>query len=199
MANTSSVDGRSAFLNEPVQHDHVDYFQSFAQFREKGLPTRLPADREDLIRRDSHLLELESNVHQLQKGSGTAPQVKAAKSRVRSHRANLTRQSLQLYKLEWVRQRRDWKVKTRGKERPLDDENTDLLEILSHVMPEQGRLTQTMVSDKVVSEEERRQTINDPCSLASQDCTTLYRPGEKPVKGVCPVEGCGVEMTRYNP
>lgn len=56
-----------------------------------------------------------------------------------------------------------------------------------------------MVSDKVVSEEERRQAIEDLCSLASQHCTILYRPGEKPVEGVCPVEGCGVEMIRYNP
>ena len=66
-------------------------------------------------------------------------------------------------------------------------------------MPERGRLTRMMVSDKVVSEEERRQAIEDLCSLASQDCTVLYRPGEKPIEGICPVEGCGVEMTRYYP
>ncbi len=199
MANTSSVDGRSAFLNEPAQHDHIDYFQSFAKSREKGLPSRLPADREDAIRRDSQLLEFESKVHRLKKGNGTASQIKAAESKVRGYRATLTKKSLQQYKLEWVRQRRDWKVTTRGKERPNDDEQTDLLGILSRLMPERGRLTQTMVSDKIVSEEERRQAIEDLCALASQDCTILYRPGEKPVEGVCPVEGCGVEMMRYNP
>lgn len=76
-----------------------------------------------------------------EKGNGTASQIKAAESKVRGYRASLTQKSLQQYKLEWVRQRRDWKVKTRGKERPLDNENTDLLEILSRVMPERGRLT----------------------------------------------------------
>ena len=199
VANTSSVDGRSAFLNEPAQHDHIDYFQSFAKFREKGLPYRLPADREEAIRRDSQLLELESNLKWLKRGNGTASQVKAAESEVRGYRASITKKSLLQYKLEWVRRRRDWKVETRGKERPNDDENTDLLEILSRVMPERGRLTRMMISDKVVSEEERREVIKDLCSLASQDCTILYRPGEKPVEGICPVEGCGVEMIRYNP
>ena len=199
MANTSSVDGRSAFLNEPAQYDHVDYFQSFAKFHEKGLPSKLPADREDTIRRDSQLLEFKNEVHRLKKGHGTASQIKAAESKVRGYQASLTKKSLQQYKLEWIRQRRDWKVKTRGKERPNDDEQTDLLGILSRVMPERGRLTRMMVSDKIVSEEERRQAIEDLCSLASQDCTVLYRPGEKPIEGICPVEGCGVEMTRYYP
>lgn len=63
-------------------------------------------------------------------------------------------------------------------------------------MPERGRLARTMISDKVVSDEERRQAIEDLCSLVSQDCTTLYRPGEIPINGVCPVKGCGVEMER---
>ena len=31
------------------------------------------------------------------------------------------------------------------------------------------------------------------------DCTILYRPGEKPVEGVCPVEGCSVKVLRYIP
>ena len=85
---------------------------------------------------------------------------------------------------------------TRGKERPEDDERTDLVEILSQLMPERGRLARTIISDAEVSEEERRQTIEDLCSFTSQDCSTSYRPGEKPIDGVCPVKGCGVEMTR---
>lgn len=55
-------------------------------------------------------------------------------------------------------------------------------------MPERGRLIRMMISDEVVYEEERRQAIEDLCSLASQDCIILYRPGEKPVEGVCPLK-----------
>ena len=49
VANTS-VSGRDAFLGEAASHDHVDFFQSFAKFREKGLPNCLPAEQEDAIR-----------------------------------------------------------------------------------------------------------------------------------------------------
>lgn len=87
---------------------------------------------------------------------------------------------------------------TRGKERPDNDAKTDFLEILSLVMPELGHLARTMISDKVVSEEERRQAIKDLCSLVSQDCTTLYRPEEMSINGVCPVKGCGAEIIKYD-
>lgn len=79
------------------------------------------------------------------------------------------------------------------KEQPDNDVKTDLLEILSLVMPELGCLTRTMILDKVVS----NQVIEDLCSLVSHDCTTLYRPGEMPINGVCPVKGCGAEMIKY--
>lgn len=42
-----------------------------------------------------------------------------------------------------------------------------------------------------MSQGERKEAIEDLCSLASQGYTILYRPGEKPVKGLCPVAGCG--------
>ncbi len=196
MANTSSVCGKSAFLGETAQHDHVDYFQSFAKFREKGLPSKLPAKEEDAIRRDPQLLTFESEVLRLKRERGSAFEIKAAESKSRAYRARLSKKRLQQYKFEWVRERRDWKVKTRGKERPNDETKTDLLAILSRVMPERGRLTTTMISDRVVSEDERKEAIQDLSSLASQDCTTLYRPGEKPVKGLCPVAGCGHTMIR---
>lgn len=183
-------------MNEPTQHDHTDYFQSFAKFREKGLPSSLPAEREAEIRKDPQLLELEDRVHRLRTEHASASQIKVAQNKARAYRVSLTKKSLQKYKIEWVQKRRDWKITTRGKERPEDDEKTDLLEILSQMMPERGRLARTMTSDKVVSDEERRQAIEDLCSLVSQDCTTLYRPGEKPIDGVCPVTVCGVEMIR---
>ena len=65
MMNASSLNERSTFLNEPAQHNHIDYFQSFASLREKSLSSRLPAHREDAIRRNSRLLQVESNVRRL--------------------------------------------------------------------------------------------------------------------------------------
>lgn len=195
VANTSSVDGRSAFLNEPAQHDHIDYFQSFAKFREKGLPSSLPAEREAAIRRDPQLLEFLDQVRLLQTENASTSQIKAALNKARAYRVSLAKMSLQKYKIEWVQKRRDWKVITRGKKRPDDNKKTELLETLSQIMPKRGRLARTMISDQVVSDKERRQAIEDLCSLVSQDCTTLYRPGEKPINGICPVKGCDIEIT----
>ena len=84
VANMSSVDGRLAFLNEPSQHDYIDYFQSFAKSREKDLPSRLPADKKDAIPRDSQLLEFEINVRRLKEGSGTASQIKVVRIRTQT-------------------------------------------------------------------------------------------------------------------
>ena len=58
VANTSSCDGRRAFLDEAAQHDHVEYFQGFSKFREKGLPWTLPAEKEAALEKDQHLIEL---------------------------------------------------------------------------------------------------------------------------------------------
>ena len=194
VANTSAVCGKSAFLNEIAQHDHVDYFQSFAKFRENGLPTTLPTQKGDAIRRDPQLLELESDVQWLKIQRNPTCDIKAAKSKARAYRANLTKKKPPQYKFERIRERRNWKVKTRGKESPDDEKRTDLLDILSRVMHERGRLARVMISDRVVSEEE---AIQDLCSLASRDCTVLYRPGKQPTQGLCPVEECGLSMIRY--
>lgn len=50
---------------------------------------------------------------------------------------------------------------TRGKGRAEDQCQTDLSDILARVMPERGCLAKTMISDQVVSEEERKDAIKD--------------------------------------
>jgi len=122
--------------------------------------------------------------------------IKIAKNDARSYKERLTRKAFTQYKLEWVQQRRDWKIDTRGKERPDDDTKRDLEDVLSRLMPERGRLAKTMTSDKTTTEQERKQCIEDLCSLISQDCTALHLPGEKSVDGICPIKGCGREMIR---
>ncbi len=66
-------------------------------------------------------------------------------------------------------------------------------------MSEYNCLTRTIILDKVVFEKERRQAIEDLCSLASPDYTILYRSKEKSVENVCPVKGYAIEIIRYNP
>lgn len=65
VANLSSVDGRSAFFNEPAQHDYINCFQSFKKFQEKGLLTSLPAEKKVEVRQNPCPLELEDTVRGL--------------------------------------------------------------------------------------------------------------------------------------
>ncbi|KAI9764363.1 MAG: hypothetical protein M1840_008501 [Geoglossum simile] len=154
VVNTSSCDGRRAFLDEAAQHDHVEYFQGFSKFREKGLPWTLPAEKEAALEKDQHLIELKNR----------------------------------------VQNQRDWKIRTQGKEQAEDFMPTQLVQTLSMIMPERGRLTEMMISDKVISEPERKQAVIDLYLFITRDYTVLYRPGEEPIGGACPVNDCGKKM-----
>lgn len=77
----------------------------------------------------------------------------------------------------------------------INDRTTDLLDLLSRVMPEHGRLQKIMTSNRDFREGERRQNILDLCALALKDCTTFYRPGENPVHNSCPASGCKTIMS----
>ena len=194
VANTSSCDGRRAFLNEAAQHDHVEYFQGFGKFREKGLPCTLPAEKEAALEKDEQLIELKNRIRQLKTEGASTKDITDARNKVRNYRESLKRASLRKYQASWVQDRRDWKIRTQGKDQAEDFTSTELLQALSRIIPERGRLTEMMISDKVVSERERRQAVTDLCSFITRDYTVLYRPGEEPNNGACPVESCGRRM-----
>ena len=104
----------------------MDYFQSFAKFHESGLPSKLPAREEAAISQHPEILDLESEVHRLKGEYGYPSQIQAAVSKARACRLRLTRKRLQQYKLEWGRERRDWKVMTRGQGRAEDQSQTNM-------------------------------------------------------------------------
>jgi hypothetical protein len=65
VANCSSVDGQEAFLGEPADHHHIEYFQGLERFHEQGLPDKLPAEILDTLERDPQLRKLEAEVQTL--------------------------------------------------------------------------------------------------------------------------------------
>ena len=146
------------------------------------------------MKRNPQFLKIKDQVAQLENGNASPKEIKAAKAQLQNLHTCLLKRSLKQYQIEWVRKRRDWKVITRGKELPNDVKKTDLSKILCSIMPEYGRLTKTMISSTIVSQEERKEAVKDLYTLVSRDCSTLYRPGEEPVDGICPVMGCGQEL-----
>ncbi|KAI9764757.1 MAG: hypothetical protein M1840_008026 [Geoglossum simile] len=197
VANCSSVDGQAAFLGEAAQHDHINYFQGLRKFCEKGLPNRLPAKIEASLRQDSNLLELKNKVQQLEADENVDPcEISMAKSKVREYFRSLKAKTLQQYKQDWVRNRRDWKVTTHGKEPAKDVNRTDFTQSLFLVMPECGRLAKMMASDEPLIEGEIQQAMQDLYSLCVRDYTVLYRLGEEPIDGACLVKCCRLKMER---
>ena len=196
VANTSSVDGKRAFLKEAAHHDHVEYFQSFAKFCEKGLPTSLPAERDATVKQDPQLLALKDRVFQLKAEAACSSDIKAAQSKARSCQNILMKKALRQHQLQWVQDRRDWKVLTRGKERVESDASSDLLETMSYIFPERGRLAHAMISKEIASDDERKQIRKDLHSLISRDYSVVYLPGEEPFNGLCSVAECSIEMRR---
>ncbi|KAL8788271.1 MAG: hypothetical protein Q9213_001791 [Squamulea squamosa] len=197
MANTSSVDGRSAFYNEPAQHDHVEYFQSFAGFREVGLPTTLPTEREMALQQHKEYRDLRSQISQLKQESDSSSIVRALQRQSNQYLEKARKHALKEYINEWVDQRRRAKQQNKGSIDPIGSGTTDLEESLELIMPERRRLAITMTSERDVSTEERRNAVQDLYTLATRDCTVLYRPGEEPIGGRCPAKDCGIELERY--
>lgn len=197
MANTSSVDGRSAFYNEPAQHDHVDYFQSFAGFREIGLPNTLPTERESALLQHKEYRDLQCQISQLQEAGNDPSRIKELRRESHHYLEKTRKRVLKEYRLEWVDQRRREKQLYKGIQAPVKNGKTDLEESLALIMPERKRLALTMTSERHVSPEERRDAVQDLYTLATRDCVVLYRPGEEPISGRCPVQNCGKEMARY--
>ena len=194
IANTSSVDGRRAFTDEKAQHDHIEYFQGFKPLREKGLPTQLSAEKMAAVMKDPQLLEFEEKIRLL-KVENDGGLLKNARREAYNYRVRLKRKALEQYRQEWLRQQRDWKIDTRGEKRPDDDIKTDLERILSRLFPERGRIAKMMTANQKATGQERKQSIEDLCSLISRDYNVLHLPGEKPINGLCPVKGCGIEVT----
>ena len=106
------------------------------------------------------------------------------------------KKALKEYQLEWVKNRRDSKILTRGKVQSDISIQTDVLHTMFLIFPERERLAQTMITQKKASDEDRRQIRKDLYSLISRDYSVVYLPGEEPVDGFCPVATCGVEISR---
>jgi Protein of unknown function (DUF3435) len=194
VANTSSVDGQAAFLGETSDHSHIDYFQSLERFRESGLPCEPPVHVKQRSKDDPQFRKLEKEVQRLIHSDPTA--LKEAKRRLRNYRRALERRTLQQYQEDWVRERRDWKILSRGKEQPKDACKSDVVQILRLLIPERERLAQKMALDEPLSSNVMWQATSDLYALCHQDTTVLYLPGHEPVEGACPVKCCRLKLDR---
>jgi hypothetical protein len=129
-----------AFLREPADHRHVDYFQSLEKFREQGLPCKHPARLEAALKSDPRFVDLESEVQALTQKEGAGSALDEAKSQRNSHLRLYIVKLFRRYQEKWVQDHRDWKILIRGKEQLSDLCKTDLVQNLCLLIPGRGRL-----------------------------------------------------------
>ncbi|KAK5202942.1 hypothetical protein LTR41_011299 [Exophiala xenobiotica] len=194
VANCSSVDGQAAFRGEKSDQRHIEYFQSMEKFHEEGLPDKLPSHLEDDIYRDPELRELEKEMQTLAQTGGGSKARSQPKQRCANRLKELKNQALRQYQEHWIRERRDWKILTRGKEAAPDKSKTDFVQSLCLLIPERGRLAQKMAADHALEPTEMWKTMQDLYTLCMQDFTLLYLPKSRPVDGACPVKCCQLRM-----
>jgi hypothetical protein len=96
----------------------------------------------------------------------------------------LEKKALISFRQAWVRQRRVWKILTRGKLSPEIDVDRDQL---NRVIPERDRTSKKMRQTGHLTIPEMREAIQDFYTLCIRNNDVFYRPGEEPLEGLCPV------------
>jgi len=188
MANTSSANGKRAFLDEEPNHEAVDHFQGLEQFREEGLPQRLPAQKEAEMSRHPEVTLIEQQLEHCDS--------EIHRDELRREIVNLLKRlkslALKQYQKAWIKEQRDLRILTRGKLTTGGDPTEE--HILISLYPERQRISVFMKLDEGLTDIQMRQAGIDLYSLCTRDCTAVYRPGEEPtIDDKCPVCGCKME------
>ncbi|MCJ1474750.1 hypothetical protein MMC13_003410 [Lambiella insularis] len=194
VANCSSVDGQAVFRDEESDHRHIEFFQSLEKFHEEGLPDKLPSHLEEDINRDPDLSEFEKKIQTLASSRLDDPALRKARQHHANHLKKLKLNALRQYQTHWVRERRDWKILTRGRAAAPDKGRTEFVQNICLLIPERGRLAQTMATDQVSTPDEIWHALQDVYNLCRHDFTVVYLPGSRPVDGACPVKCCQLRI-----
>ena len=161
VTHCSSISTVDEVLGEEEDTTHIDFFQSFAQFHETGLPYKLLTVHKENIKQDPKLIQLKLYISNLKGRAEDSELLVKLRTKYGVARARLQASALQQYQTAWVQEQRDWKILTRGKLRPEHLDCTGCTRVLSQVMPELGRLEATMSANTPLQFDEKLAIIKD--------------------------------------
>jgi hypothetical protein len=196
----SSINTVAAVLDEDPDaeegSDHIEYFQGFDRYYEPGLPSTLPAKIEQSLLKKPELKEIKDRIKHLQshnddKGLIALERMNYKKSLLRSRLSELKE-----YQKRWVRERRDQRILSRGKEGFLVHGKDITARTQALLMPETARIATAMSCTKEQSFEEILLFVEDLKTQCARDFDVVYLPGESPVQGFCPARQCQTVITR---
>ncbi len=196
LLHCSSIDTVSAVLGEEDHSSHIEYFQGFEKFYERGLPGELPAEVEENILLKPEMVEIRSRIEKLEALHGDKVSITAERLNYRKALVRFRLSELKKYQSSWIRKRRDQRILNRGKEeRALDDDDV-CTRVQALIMPEFARISTLMNFDGELSFHEMLLFVEDLKSHCERDFDVVYLPQESPIKGRCPARGCNEEITR---
>src|SRR5438046_6044582 len=119
-------------------------FKALANFAKRAFLVPFRLKKKLLWKRDQQLIELDNKIKQLEIEGASAKDIEEARYKASNYHKVLKKASLQEYQTWWVQNRRDWKIRTQG-EQTEDFTPTELVQALSMIIPERGRLTEMMI------------------------------------------------------
>ena len=194
-AHCSSIDTVGAVLDEEDQSDHIEYFQGYVQYYERGLPGELPAEIKESILEKPDMVAMRAQIESFAQNHDE-DRLKDKKLEYRKALVRHRLSELRQYQTRWAQEKRDRKVINRGKEEPTHSENDIRARTQMLIMPEIARIATAMSSNKELSFDEKLLFVEDLQTQCLRDFDVVYLPNESPVQGLCPVKGCQINIER---
>ena len=194
LLHCSSIDTVSAVLGEEEQTSHIEYFQGFERFYERGLPGELPAEIEASILQTPEVVDIRRRIEQLEASNSDKKVTAAEKLNHRKTLIRLRLAGLKEYQNRWVREKRDQRILNRGKAEPVISDNNVSTRAQSLLMPELAHISTLMSSDRELSFDEMLLFVDDLKTYCERDVDVAYLPRESPIQDRCPARDCLEEI-----
>jgi hypothetical protein len=198
LSNITSVDVQGAFLREEPRTDHIAKLRSVSTKRAPGLPQALPAKEIDNILHDPTAIKLYQDLCQLRERGATDDNINEAQRKYRTYLHWLKTRALARWKEKWLEARYANIIQTRGRISLDRSSAIDRAQALFRIMPERARLAEMIKSNEPRTRAQRLSAVQDLLSLCTRNYEVMYRPGENPVDGGCPVCRCKLPEVKRN-
>lgn len=142
-----------------------------------GFLTKLAAKIIEELRKSPGYFQRKAEVDTLIMSQASCAAVNEAKSQLSQYWRSLQRATLVSYQEQWERNRRDWKILTRGQEVTRDASKSDTVESLYQLIPERKRLARWMATETPLPPSDTWRAMADIYSLLTKDLSIPYLNG----------------------
>ncbi|ODM19363.1 hypothetical protein SI65_05981 [Aspergillus cristatus] len=179
-AHCSSIDTVSDVLGEEEEMYHIEYFQGYEQFWEVSLPRELPAGQKEAILGRPELVAMQEHIEQLLADKASSVDVDFERQEYRKALISIQLSELHCYQAQWVQERRDWRIVSRGKVNLEYLESNPCSRALALIMPELGCIAEMLSSAEPLSFDEKLLFAKHLLTQCHCDYDVTFLPNEAP-------------------